>query len=170
MFKNENIIIEYNIIYWTYRTYRPLRGRGRWPEERESACRRRRSTQRGGGPRSGLPDLQSALAFWPQTLLHSALALALPWAHHRSTPASGEALLYGGDWWPLLSARTRQGSHSQLLLLLDGGAWLPKYKLCFSYQLHTLDKMLKKTRKKIRKLCHMTENVVEFIALRKNQP
>ena len=79
MFKNENIIIEYNIIYCTYRTYRPVRGRAvDRRRERVPAGEGGAPTGGGGGPRSGLPDLQSALAFWPQTLLHSALALALP--------------------------------------------------------------------------------------------
>ena len=81
MFKNENIIIEYNTYNILYIRIVHIvlcvggavdRRRERVPAGEGGA------PTGGGGPRSGLPDLQSALAFWPQTLLHSALALALP--------------------------------------------------------------------------------------------
>ena len=95
-------------------------------------------------------------------------SLALPSAHHRSTPASGEALQHSGD----CSCQPAQGQGAilNLLLLLDRGAQLCKYKPCFPISYAPRIMMLKKTetRKRIGKLHHMRENVVEVVAPRKN--
>ena len=69
-------------------------------------------------------------------------ALALPWAHHRSTPASGEVLQYGGDH----SCQPARGRIAilNLLLLLDWGAQFCKCKTFLFYQLCTPDNEAKK--------------------------